>query len=268
MSAQDHDTTRRAVVAGLAAAPVAGVASFASAIPLSPPADLDALWAEFVALGPKILDARSQVAAATQAMPAWAKPGSKYITRDGVYDGEIVGEPMDVTVTPPEVGSFSIVRMSLADATREYKFAQNWVGATRAKKDYVAELRRLARLRMLQRVEMQKVGLPELERSREALICRQYDAANAIFVIEDHSANAVAAKIIIAAFYDWMDPGPIDLDVLENFTPALIALLPGLTGQIAVDVAELRAKWEGQATRTARAAGESLAVSSSVLMFG
>ncbi|RNJ50273.1 hypothetical protein D1O30_12370 [Methylocystis hirsuta] len=185
--------------------------------------------------------------AATDAMPAWVKPGPKYIARGGRYEGKIVDEPMDETVAPPEIGDFQIVRRSLADARRQYKFAQNWAGAACAKKNYVAELRELARLRMRQRTEMQKVGLPELERSRDALIDRQYDVASAILDIEDHSSNAVAAKIIVAGFYQWMGPGPIDLDDgLDHFTSALAALQPGLTGQIAVDVAEIHARCEGQ----------------------
>lgn len=245
MSAQHHSATRRAFVAGLAAAPVAAAAAAEISFP-APSAQLDALWAEFVALGPKIVDARAQASAATESMPVWAKPGPKYITRVGVYDGEISDDPMDVTITPPEAGDFRIVRMSLADARRNYKFAQNWRGAARAKKDYVAELRELARLRMQQKAEMQKVGLRELEHARDSLIDRQCDAASAILVIEDHSANAAAAKIIIAAFYEWMDSGPIDLDVLDNFAWALAALQPGLTGQIAEDVSAMLAERETQ----------------------
>jgi hypothetical protein len=239
--------TRRAVAAGLAAAPVAAVPAVGAEIPLPPPsARLDALWAEFVSLGPKIVDARAQAAAAVEAMPAWAKPGPKYITRDGVYDGEISDEPMDVTITPPEVGDFRIVRMSLADARRDYKFAQNWLGAARAKKDYVAELRGLAQLRMQQKAEMQKVGLRELEHARDSLIDRQCDFANAILRLKDDSANAIAAKIIAAAFFDTMDAGPIDRDLLGDLVFALAALQPRLTGQIAEDVAAMRAERETQ----------------------
>jgi|GEM_PF-5956173 len=248
MSAKNRDTaTRRAVMAGIAAAPVAAFPAVAAEISFpAPSARLDALWAEFVALGPKIVDARAQADAAVEAMPAWAKPGPKYITRDGVYDGEISDDPMDVTITPPEVGDFHIVRMSLADARRNYKFAQNWSGAAHAKKDYVAELRGLARLRMQQKAEMQKVGLRELEHARRALIDRQYDFANAILRLKDGSANAIAAKIIVAAFFDTMDAGPIDSGLLGDLVFALAALQPRLAGQVAEDVAALRAEWETQ----------------------
>ncbi|PPD09709.1 MAG: hypothetical protein CTY36_02925 [Methylocystis sp.] len=247
MSAKTRHSTRRAFVAGLAAAPVAANPAVAAEIQLPPPsARLDALWAEFVSLGPKIVDARAQAAAAAEAMPAWAKPGPKYITRAGVYGGEISNEPMDVTITPPQVGDFRIVRMSLADARRNYKFAQNWFGAARAKKDYVAELRGLAQLRMQQKAEMQKVGLRELEHARDSLIDRQYDFANAILHLKDDSANAIAAKIIAAAFFDTMDAGPIDRDLLGDLVFALAALQPRLTGQIADDVAALLADRETQ----------------------
>lgn len=238
MNRDNREITRRAVMAGIAAAPVAAFPAVAAKISFpAPSARLDALWAEFVSLGPKIVDARAQAAAAVEAMPAWAKPGPKYITRDGVYDGEISDEPRDVTITPPEVGDFHIVRMSLADARRSHKFAQNWFGAARAKKDYVAQLRGLARLRMQQKAEIQKVGLRELEHARDSLIDRQYDVANNILHIEDNSANAIAAKIIAAAFFDTMDAGPIDHVFLSDLVFALAALQPRLTGQIAEDVA-------------------------------
>ncbi|MGD9656917.1 MAG: hypothetical protein AB7U61_04630 [Methylocystis sp.] len=240
---QDSPSRRNILATGAAAIGATAVAA-PLAMAGAPSTNIDALWAEFSSLGPMIAAADAQVAAATDAMPAWAAPGPSCISADGSFTGAIVSWPLDTTVAPPEEpGAYRVVRVSSRELQSRFKLDQS-MGCSDAKTIYVSRLRKLARLRMDQKIERERVGLPELELRLDALRDRRDDAAFAILGAVEASPNAVAAKIIIAALFNadkQTDPEIVTVD-LGYLTSALTALQPSLTGKIALDVADLL-KW-------------------------
>ena len=104
----------------------------------------------------------------------------------------------------------------------------------------MAALRKLARRRMDQRAEKRKVGLPELDRASAALIDRRCDLANAILDLVDNSADATAAKLLVAVCLT-EDYNSLPDVILGRYDAPLKALQPHLTGRIAIDVGSLLA---------------------------
>ena len=233
--------SRRILAAGLALAPIAGFPAIAAGPPLNArsPA-LCELWREWLSLGEMIISADAKRDAAYGALPAWAKSGPKYLEHDGTFSGPVVGWPMDVTVPPPEARVFRLVRPSAEDFRQCYEMSESWGNRSEAKKAYVAALRKLARRRMDQRAEEKKVGLPELDRASAALIDRRCDLANAILDLVDDSADATAAKLLVALCLT-EDYNSLPDVILGHYDAPLKALQPHLTGRIAIDVGSLLA---------------------------
>jgi len=88
---------------------------------------------------------------------------------------------------------------------------------------------------MAQRAEMRKVGLPELDQAQDLAMNRMSDAATAILECPSVCANAVAAKIIVALWYE-VDVSFERIPLGYYITYALKALQPQLTGRIRADV--------------------------------
>lgn len=237
-----QSSTRRAVLTGLAAAPIAGrLASVRAAQPDTKTVDIASLWGEWISLDQQIEDAYARYAAARDALPFWAKPGPQYICADGAFDGPEVGWPLDVTVEPPKFsGARRIARLSTYDLRVEFHRYAGWAGEAQAKKIYILRLRKLAKLRKAQRAEQQKLGLKELEVALDVLLDRRYDLTSEILNSSDCSINAAAAKLVVAI---WFEASPPRLEgmPLNHFTAPLESLAPHLTGQIATDVARLLA---------------------------
>jgi hypothetical protein len=234
--------SRRAFAAGLALAPVGGLPAVAAGPLFDARARaLCELWQEWLSLGEMIASLGAKRDAAYGALPAWAKSGPKYLKHDGTFSGPVVRWPMDVTAAPPErKETFRLVRPSPEDHRRCYEMSESWGNPSEAKKAYVAALRRLARRRMDQRAEERKVGLPELDRESDALCERYSNLARAILDLVDDSADATAAKLLIALCLTE------DYDSLPDVIPGLYgaplkALQPHLTGRIAIDVGSLLA---------------------------
>jgi hypothetical protein len=236
MTMKTQPISRRALAAGLALAPVAGLPALASESGPSVAKLWDA-WRAFIA---DYLDATARRDAAEKAMPFWAQPGPGNLYSDGCYRGETIYAPLDITIPPPDrPGDLSIsrlVRRTLADCRRALEFRIKIFGdEAAAKKAYRAQLRKLARVRMAQRAEMRKVGLPELEQARSVALTSMFDTATSILECESCCADAIAAKITVAM---WLDEPAASFErpPLGDMTYAIKALQPQLTGRIRADV--------------------------------
>ena len=233
--------SRRAFAAGVALAPVDALPAIAAGpLPAARSPALCELWQKWLSVGEMIASLDAERDAAYGALPAWAKSGPKYLEHDGTFSGPVVGWPMDVTVPPPETRVFRLVRPSLEDYQQFYEMSESWGNRSEAKKAYVAALRKLARRRMDQRAEERKVGLPELDRESAAL-CELYcNLAHAILDLVDNSADAAAAKLLIALCLT-EDYNSLPDVSLGHYDAPLRALQPRLTGRIAIDVGSLLA---------------------------
>jgi hypothetical protein len=229
--------SRRALATGLALAPVVGLPALAGE---SGPAVAN-LWDDWRAFIADYLDAAAKRDAAEKAMPFWAQPGPGNLYSDGSYRGEIIYAPLDITIPPPDrPGDLSIsrlVRRTLADCRRDLEFRTKIFGdGAAAKKTYRARLRQLARVRMAQRAEMRKVGLPELDQAQDLAVNRMSDAATAILECPSCRADAIAAKIIVAIWFDTVSSQFEHITIGYYLVHALKALQPQLTGRIRADV--------------------------------
>lgn len=223
--------SRRSIAVGLALAPVAGLPALADA---SGP-NVTKLWDDWRAFIADYLEADAKRDAAEKAMPFWAQPGPGRLYSDGFYRGEIIYAPLDITIQPPDRSdAFRTVRRTLADCRRNFEFRKNWWNEAAAKKTYRAQLCKLARVRLAQRAEMRKVGLPELERARSLALNSMHDSATSVLECESCCADAIAAKIIVAMWLDEADPS-FERIPLGDMTHAIKALQPQLSGRIRPD---------------------------------
>jgi hypothetical protein len=226
--------SRRALAAGLALAPVAGLPALAGE---SGPT-VAKLWDDWRAFIADYLEANAKRDAAFKAMPFWAQPGPGHLYSDGSYRGETMYAPLDVTIPPPDRPDvFRTVRRTLACCQRDFELRKQWgtEASAPAKKAYRTQLRKLARVRMAQRAEMRKVGLPELEQARSVALSSMFDTATSILECESCCADAIAAKITVAM---WLDEPAASFERtnLGDMTYAIKALQPQLTGRIRADV--------------------------------
>ena len=227
-----NQISRRSLAAGLALAPIATLPALAGE---SGPS-IVRLWDDWRALIPEYLEADAKRDAAEKAMPFWAQPGPGRLFSDGSYRGEIIHAPLDMTTSPPDQsGVCRLVRKTLADCQKDLKFNINFFGdEATARKAYRKGLRKLARVRMAQRAEMRKVGLPELDRARGVALNSMFDAATSILECKSCCPDAIAAKIIIAMWFD-KDDVSFERICLGDMAYAVKALQPQLSGRIRAD---------------------------------
>jgi hypothetical protein len=231
------NSSRRALATGLALAPVVGLPALAGE---SGPTVAN-LWDDWRAFIAAYLDATAKRDAAFKAMPFWAQPGPGRLYSDGSYRGETIYAPLDVTIPPPDRPDdprvFRTVRRTLADCRRDFELRKQWATEASAsvKNVYRTQLRKLARVRMAQRAEMRKVGLPELEQARSVAMTSMFDTATSILECESCCADAIAAKITVAM---WLDEpaSSFERTHLGDMTYAIKALQLQLTGRIRADV--------------------------------
>jgi len=218
---------------------LAGAAAVAAVGLIMPMADANSLTLielcdEWRSLRQPHRESWAMLIAAMDALPAWAKSGPKYMKNDATLSGPEVGWPMDMTVLPPEYGTYRIVRPSPKDYRQRYEHSK-LINIANAKSAYVKGLRRIARLRMAKREEELKLGIPELQRKYDAIVRRIFDLGYAILNLDEHSPDATASKLLMALYFDNEDDMQTN-DALGNYEAVLKSLRPHLTGRIATDV--------------------------------
>ena len=109
----NRQTTRRAILAGAAAIPTLALPAIANT---ESDAELTRLWLRRRALLQEIDLAQEQFAAASDAMPAWARPGEEHMNEKGERVGHVVGWPEIENPTPASIpGGYRLIRTTPAD---------------------------------------------------------------------------------------------------------------------------------------------------------
>lgn len=232
------DTSRRTLLAGLSVAPVALTPR--PALSAGGSERLHALWNERRALRPARLELYALIEAAEAAMPWWAKPGPEFLGHDGSFEGREVGWPAVRELQPPErEGAVRLVRPSpytLQEDHRRWCTISGDTPATRAA--YRKKLRALVIRKREQQSERDKVGLDALNDRVDAISDHIIRLSDEIDDLPDTSPDALAARLLGGLNFkiDTRDKTAINMAPIKS---TLWALRPYLTGNIAVDVADL-----------------------------
>lgn len=223
--------TRRAILAGAAAIPALALPAIANA---ESDAELTRLWLRRRALLQEIDLAQEQFAAASDAMPAWAKHGEEHMNEKGERVGHVVGWPEIENPTPASIsGGYRLIRPSPADVKIDLQnyvslFGRRGPGRKAKLTSYVERMKRMRARIAAQKTEREKAGLDVIERrmegQSEALSEIERDIENL-----PPSINMVAAVIVIAGSYDEADFAG---EVLGPFAASV-------TEPIATEVSEL-----------------------------
>jgi hypothetical protein len=236
------DTSRRSLLAGLSVAPITlGPAAAAVSFAGAGSQELHALWNKRRALRPVLLENAAQCAAATAALPWWAKPGPSRLFSDGTISGPISNWPAIRDLKPPTIeGAFRLLRPSAAVLKDEYEAATRFSGrdtpARRA--SYSAALQRFEARKREQRAEEAKAGLTALEKQRDALFDDLFAISKAIEALPDRTPDAVAASLLMEFNLEATTRDNTGCNI-QGIAGALRIMLPCLTGNIAADAADL-----------------------------
>jgi hypothetical protein len=224
-------STRRAVLAGAAAIPALALPAIANA---ESDAELPRLWRRRRALLLGINHAQEQFAVASDAMPAWARPGEEHMNEKGERVGYVVGWPEIENPTPASIsGGYRLIRPSPADVKINLQnyvslFGRRGPGRKAKLASYVECMKRVRARIAAQNTEQEKAGLDVIERRMEGL-------SEALSEIERDienlppSLNMVAAVIVIAGSYGENDFAD---EVLRPFAASV-------TEPVATEVREL-----------------------------
>ncbi len=250
-NARPMPTDRRAVLRSLASAGALGAVAVAPAAAAATPAPLSVadqraldLWARRQR-AKRICDEREAAsAAAASKLPEWARPGPKYLRRDGSPFGEDMSpSPMvvDLRRRPLMPGSIVDARPSAEDLYAEWRRADEAeVRRSVESDDGFAEtgaalsefVRALAehegRLRQM-RAEHERLGTYGLDNALEAAFRVRSAVELQLEKLIDFSDLAAAAMLIVEIGYDNGE----DVPGLQR--AALRALRPRLVGAIAED---------------------------------
>ena len=234
------DTSRRAILAGLSVATVALAPAASAALAAAGSQELHALWNKRAALRPVYLESQARIAAAEAALPWWAKAGPSRLYSDGTMRGDPIGWPAIRDMEPPKIeGAYRLLRPSKYDLRDDYEaHCRFWGESPAARARYRDKLRKLAVRCREKEAEYTKAGLPDLEKRHEAIVDEMFAIAKAVEALPDRSPDAVAASLMIELNYEASLHDNTGVNI-QGIAGALRILLPSLTGNIAVDVADL-----------------------------
>jgi hypothetical protein len=239
-SERENFVTRRAAFKPIAAAAFASAAVIPAVANAQPSSELHTLWNKRRAIRPVYLQGRAAIKAAEDALPWWAQTGPMYLAHDGTFTGIHVGWPAIRELEPSEmVGVLRLARPSQHDLRKDYEqHCSLWGDSASARARYRDKLRKFAVRRREQKAEEQKVGLPALEKQHEAVVDGLVALNDAIETVSDQTADAVAASLLVELNYEGSLRDNTGVNI-QGIARALRILLPSLTGNIAVDVADL-----------------------------
>jgi hypothetical protein len=174
----------------------------APAIALPATADkANALWADRQTHIKRIRDLSAAYAEASAKLPAWAATGLDRIDQDGNPCGDLVGWPLDTSITPPPLGC-RFVRPSLWRCRKDFDFAArvfalDSAGRKKARATMRARMRAIvARLREQDRL-YEELGLTELNRQMEATVDAITSAEDYLNECDDETPNIAAARLMM-----------------------------------------------------------------------
>ena len=231
------NASRRALLAGLTASPVAMVPIGA----MSAPADLDRLWTAYLAAHARGVELSRDVERLVARLPWWAAPGPRWLVREGCSPPQDnwSGAPAIEDLGPPEIGSFRLWRPTEHDIQNDYDRHVRTFGDVSGRSAAFRD-RRLAELaeRLARRDrERDAVGLPA---ANELVETNSDHTTNLQIAIEalPFSLNVLAAQILANTVAMGNRTTTMEDGSTYAASQALRSLRPMLTGVVAVTVAD------------------------------
>jgi hypothetical protein len=233
-------TTTRRLFLFTAAAAAPAIALPAIALPSPVDATAQRLWAERQVAVERLRGLSATYDAASAKLPAWALPGLDRIDQDGNLCGDLVGWPLDTSITPPPLGC-RFVRPSLWRCRKDFDFAArvfalDSAGRKKARATMRARMRAIvARLREQDRL-YEELGLTELNRQTEATIDAITSAEDYLHECDDETPNIAAARLMMGLPNDCQQDATASgngyCGTMAMALVALKGLLPSLSGLI------------------------------------
>lgn len=232
------DTSRRTILTALSIAPVA--LSSKPAMSAAGSEGLHRRWNERRSLRSASRETAARIDAAEAALPWWAKAGPKYLNHDGSFSGAELGWPAIRDLQPPtHEGAVRLLRPSPTSLKEDHRRWCTIAGNTPATRAvYRKKLRALAIRKRERQAERDKVGLDALCNDQDAISDEIIRLSRAIDDLPDTSPDALAARLLVGLNFhmDARDTAQNNIGAIES---TLRVLRPYLTGNIAVDVADL-----------------------------
>jgi len=236
-------STRRAILAGAAAVPIAATTAERAFARTADDERIEQLWKERTKLVAESQELHRAHVNAEACLPEWAAPGPTYLHSDGSYGGPDVGWPRKEVDRLPEGPVMINVRPSPHDCRRDFETSVRiWGKRERKKAQRVYEARiaaldeRIAR----QREEHAKVGLPAIDDLTEHVMDRVCDIDDAIKAIPTSSPTKAAAHFMLGLLLGRLSDTLDDDDDLGTIASGVLPLLrPHLSGMIAQHIDDL-----------------------------